>query len=121
MAATNINIRTDSNLKKKAELIFSSLGLNMSSAVNMFLKAVVRENGIPFELKMDRSASAEILAEAASEPAKKSTASRKPEAGKQTVKKPAARKPAAKKEAAKKKVEQNPANLIDELINSLDD
>lgn len=120
MTATNINIRTDSDLKKKAERIFADLGLNMSSAVNMFLKAVVRENGIPFDLKMDRNVSTEILTETNSEPARKKTS-----AGKAAARKPAAKKPAAKKtskkETEKKKIEQNPANLIDELINSLDD
>ena len=50
---TNLNIRTDKNIKDRAEAIFSELGLNMTTAVNMFLRASIRENGIPFELKMD--------------------------------------------------------------------
>jgi DNA-damage-inducible protein J len=53
MATTNLNIRTDKELKDKAEDIFSELGLNMTTAVNMFLRTAVRENGIPFELKLD--------------------------------------------------------------------
>lgn len=48
MTTTNLNIRTDKDVKKRAERIFSELGLNMTSAINMFLRAVIRENGIPF-------------------------------------------------------------------------
>ena len=47
-----INIRTDKKLKSQAEQIFKMLGLNMSSAFNAFLQATVRENGLPFELKL---------------------------------------------------------------------
>ena len=53
MATTNLNIRTDKNLKEHAELIFNELGLTMTAAVNMFLKTAVRERGIPFSLKLD--------------------------------------------------------------------
>lgn len=49
----NLNIRVDDTLKKQAELIFSDLGLSMSTATTMFLKQVVRHNGIPFELRAD--------------------------------------------------------------------
>lgn len=50
---TNLNIRTDKDIKEKADIIFSELGLNMTSAINMFLRATIRENGIPFNLKLD--------------------------------------------------------------------
>lgn len=53
MAATNLNIRTDKAIKDKAEEIFNELGLNMTTAVNMFLRTAIREHGIPFELKLD--------------------------------------------------------------------
>ena len=53
MSATNLNIRTDKEIKNQAEEIFNELGLNMTTAINMFLKTVVREYGIPFELKLD--------------------------------------------------------------------
>ena len=39
--------------KDKAEEIFSELGLNMTTAVNIFLRTAIREHGIPFELKLD--------------------------------------------------------------------
>jgi len=53
MATTNINIRTDADVKAQAESIFEAFGLNMSTAINMFLRQTIRENGIPFALKLD--------------------------------------------------------------------
>ena len=53
MAPTNLNIRTDKEIKEAAEKIYSSLGLNMTTAINMFLRASIRESGIPFDLKLD--------------------------------------------------------------------
>ncbi|MCR5826389.1 MAG: type II toxin-antitoxin system RelB/DinJ family antitoxin, partial [Oscillospiraceae bacterium] len=53
MAATNLNIRTDKEIKDQAERVMSELGLNMTTAVNLFLRAVIREHGIPFALKLD--------------------------------------------------------------------
>jgi DNA-damage-inducible protein J len=47
---TNINIKTDSVLKKNAEVLFEELGMNMSTALNIFLRQAVRENRIPFEI-----------------------------------------------------------------------
>ena len=51
MATTNLNIRIDENLKKNAENLFADLGLNMSSAITIFLKSVVDYRGIPFEIR----------------------------------------------------------------------
>lgn len=53
MKTTKLNIRTDKFTKEQAEKIFNQLGLNISTAINMFLIATIRENGIPFELKID--------------------------------------------------------------------
>ena len=53
MESTNLNIRTDKELKNAAEKIFKELGLNLTTAINIFLRQAVRENGIPFELKLD--------------------------------------------------------------------
>ena len=53
MATTNLNIRTDKEVKEAAEKIYSSLGLNMTTAINMFLRASIRESGIPFDLKLN--------------------------------------------------------------------
>ncbi len=51
MATTNINVRVDSALKQEAEALFSDLGLNMSSAINLFLRSAITHKGIPFEVK----------------------------------------------------------------------
>lgn len=53
MAATNLNIRTDKAIKEQADQIFNELGLNMTTAINLFLRTAIREHGIPFELKLD--------------------------------------------------------------------
>jgi DNA-damage-inducible protein J len=53
MATTNLNIRTDKDVKEQAEQIFSELGLNMTTAVNLFLRSAIRENGIPFALRLE--------------------------------------------------------------------
>lgn len=45
-----INIQIDSNVKKEATMVLTELGLSMSSAINLFLKQVVKKNGIPFEV-----------------------------------------------------------------------
>lgn len=49
-ANANINIRVDGDIKSKAQDIFTALGLDMTSAVNIFLRQAIRKNGIPFEL-----------------------------------------------------------------------
>lgn len=51
MPTTNINVRVDSELKQSAESLFTDLGLNMSTAIIMFLKTAVSHDGIPFEVK----------------------------------------------------------------------
>ena len=51
MPTTNINVRVDKDLKESAEALFDDLGLNMSSAITMFLKSAVNHDGIPFEVK----------------------------------------------------------------------
>ena len=50
---TNLNIRTDKVIKEQSEAIFNELGLNMTTAINMFLRTAIRERGIPFELKIE--------------------------------------------------------------------
>ena len=47
---TNINIRMDKALKVQAESLLSELGMNMTTAFNIFLRQTVRERGIPFQI-----------------------------------------------------------------------
>ena len=58
-----INIRVNDEVKKEAESIFKSLGLNMSVAMNLFLKKCINENGIPFDLKLPNNETIEALEE----------------------------------------------------------
>ncbi|MBR6636348.1 MAG: type II toxin-antitoxin system RelB/DinJ family antitoxin [Phascolarctobacterium sp.] len=44
--------RIEPELKEQAELILAKLGISMSSAMNMFLRQIVLQKGIPFELKL---------------------------------------------------------------------
>jgi len=49
--SSNINIRIDNSLKKEAEALFKRLGLNMSTAINIFLSQSIKTGSIPFEIK----------------------------------------------------------------------
>lgn len=49
---TNINIRIDKDLKEQADFFFSELGLNMSSAFNIFVRQSLRQGKIPFEISL---------------------------------------------------------------------
>jgi DNA-damage-inducible protein J len=50
----NLNIRVDEDLKRRAEAIFNELGMNLSTAMNLFLRSAVRCRGIPFELRVEQ-------------------------------------------------------------------
>ena len=50
---TDITIKVDDELKIQAENIFSKFGLSMSSAMNIFLRAVVREKNFPSKVSFD--------------------------------------------------------------------
>ncbi len=58
---TNISIRLDVELKKQAEQLFSELGMNMTTAFNIFLRQAVRQQRIPFDVALD-TPNAETLA-----------------------------------------------------------
>lgn len=58
-----INLRVDDEVKRSAERTLNDIGLSMSTAINIFLKTVVRENRIPFELSADPFYSKENMAE----------------------------------------------------------
>ena len=48
-----IQVRVDENLKNDASEVLTDLGLDLSSAIRLFLKQVVVTNGIPFNLKRE--------------------------------------------------------------------
>jgi len=49
---TNIYVRLEPGLKEQAETILEQLGIPVSNAVNIFLKQVVMQRGIPFDVKL---------------------------------------------------------------------
>ena len=55
MADTTLTIRTEESLKTEASEVFASLGMNMSTAINMFLKQAVRTRSYPCSLDLDVS------------------------------------------------------------------
>ena len=55
MARTaNINVRTEPDTKENAEAVFSSFGLSLSDAINVFLNMSIMEGGFPFAVKQPR-------------------------------------------------------------------
>lgn len=62
MAQTTINVRIDEDLKKQFESFCNETGLNISTAINIFVKTVVREKQIPFKITTNPFYSAENMA-----------------------------------------------------------
>ena len=58
-----INIRLDDNLKEQSEKIFEEIGLGMTAALTIYLKAVVRNKGIPFPLEIPNEETLEAFKE----------------------------------------------------------
>lgn len=48
---TNLNVRVNTTIKKKSDELFKDLGLNMSTAINIFLTKCVKTSGIPFMIE----------------------------------------------------------------------
>lgn len=55
-----INVQVNKQDKEEATMILNELGLSMSAAINMFLKQIIRKNGIPFEVTNSRKFSREL-------------------------------------------------------------
>ncbi len=53
MAQTNLSVRVDEKDKKSFEMFCNETGMNVSVAINMFIKSVLREHKLPFEIKVD--------------------------------------------------------------------
>ena len=52
-STTNISIRMDSELKAQADALFNKLGMNLSTAFNIFVRQSLREGRIPFSISLD--------------------------------------------------------------------
>ena len=55
MASTTIQFRMDADLKQRLEKIFKEMGLNMTTAMNLFAHAVVNQGKIPFDITAPKS------------------------------------------------------------------
>ena len=62
MTTTNINIRMDSDLKAQADALFGELGMNLSTAFNIFVRQSIRDGGIPFEITLNQPSKDNIAA-----------------------------------------------------------
>ena len=58
----NLSVRLNARLKKEAEELFADLGMNMSTAINLFLKQTVRNQAIPFSISMNTVPNPDTLA-----------------------------------------------------------
>ena len=51
---TNFRVRMDSDIKKQCESLYGELGMNLTTAINVFLRQSLRVGGFPFEVKLDQ-------------------------------------------------------------------
>ena len=54
MASTNFSVRMDSEIKKQCETLYGELGMNLTTAINVFLRQSLRVGGFPFEVRLDQ-------------------------------------------------------------------
>lgn len=66
MVTEPTNLRLDSDTKKKAYAIFEQAGLKPAQAINMFLHQVILHGGLPFEIKILNTKTAQAIKELAS-------------------------------------------------------
>jgi DNA-damage-inducible protein J len=51
-AKTSMTIRTDADVKLQAQHIFTNLGMDMSTAINLFLRQAIKHQGLPFDVNL---------------------------------------------------------------------
>ena len=54
-ATTNFTVRIDSDIKKQCEAVYGELGINLTTAINVFLRQSLRVAGFPFDGRMEQS------------------------------------------------------------------
>ncbi len=62
VSTTNISIRMDSELKAQADALFSELGMNLSTAFNIFVRQSLREGRIPFDISLNQPSNETVAA-----------------------------------------------------------
>ncbi len=61
-ATTNFSVRMDVDLKKQCENLYGELGINLTTAINVFLRQSLRVGGFPFDVRLDQPNKETILA-----------------------------------------------------------
>lgn len=51
---TTFSVRMDSDLKQQCEALYGELGMNLTTAINVFLRQSLRTGGLPFELRLEQ-------------------------------------------------------------------
>lgn len=51
---TNFSVRMDSDIKKQCEALYGELGMNLTTAINVFLRQSLRAGGFPFDVRLDK-------------------------------------------------------------------
>ena len=51
---TNFSVRMDSDIKKQCEAIYGELGINLTTAINVFLRQSLRVGGFPFDVRIEQ-------------------------------------------------------------------
>lgn len=51
---TNFSVRMDSDIKKQCEALYGELGINLTTAINVFLRQSLRVGGFPFDVRIER-------------------------------------------------------------------
>ena len=62
MATTNFSVRLDSDLKTRSEAIYGELGINLTTAINVFLRKSLTAGGFPFDVRIDEPNKETMLA-----------------------------------------------------------
>lgn len=52
--STNFSVRMDSEIKKQCEVLYGELGMNLTTAINVFLRQSLRAGGFPFEVRLEQ-------------------------------------------------------------------
>ncbi len=52
LKTTNFSVRMDSDIKKKSEYVYGRLGINLTTAINVFLRQSIRAGGFPFDVRI---------------------------------------------------------------------
>lgn len=55
MSKMSISIRLDSKVKEQAQQVFSNLGMDMTTAINIFLRQAIQYQGLPFDVRLDEN------------------------------------------------------------------